>query len=125
MARIRVSMTAPERRVRSVLHQRGFRFARSSRELPGKPDVVLPRYKTVIFVHGCFWHCHSRCGKGKMPATRTAWWTAKLNANVKRDASIRRRLSKMGWTVVTIWECQTKRRLNLAHALQPVLERQA
>jgi len=106
MSRIRGRDTAPERRVRSLLHRRGFRFALRRQDLPGKPDIVLPRCRTVIFVHGCFWHRHKGCKNAVMPKTRTAFWQRKLQGNVARDEANARRLDALGWHVIVVWECE-------------------
>src|SRR4029077_8657130 len=107
MSRVRQHHTAPERAVRSSLHRMGFRFRLHRRDLPGTPDIVLPRYSIAIFVHGCFWHRHVRCRRTTTPKTRTAFWMAKFRANVMRDHKVRGRLASRGWRVITIWECQT------------------
>ena len=100
--------TKPELIVRRALHRLGYRFRLHRRDLPGNPDIVLPRLKTVIFVHGCFWHRHS-CRDGRnMPRTRTNFWKAKFTRNVERDRTARRILRKAGWKVHVIWECQTR-----------------
>lgn len=106
MSRIRSKNTKPELIVRSLLHKRGFRFRLHVRDLPGKPDIVLPKYKTVIFVHGCFWHRHLGCGGATIPKSRTEWWIEKLDGNVKRDLKIERDLKALGWKTIVIWECE-------------------
>lgn len=111
MSRIREKNTSPERTVRSMLHSLGYRFTvngPNNRSLPGKPDIVLPAYDTVVFVHGCFWHAHEHCEYFRLPKTRRAWWRAKLMKNKKRDARVERTLIESGWNVVTIWECTTR-----------------
>ncbi len=111
MSRIRGKNTKPERVVRSLLHRLGYRFTVNgprNRELPGKPDIVLPKFRTVIFVHGCFWHRHKNCRLASTPKTRKAFWKKKFESNVKRDARAVRQLRKLEWKVVTIWECQLK-----------------
>ena len=108
MAAIRGSDTKPEIRVRSVLHRLGYRFRLHRKDLPGKPDIVLPKYRIVIFVHGCFWHSHS-CRYGAVePATRSAFWSAKRTATVERDQRKAQGLSGGGWRVLTVWECETR-----------------
>lgn len=108
MARVRASNTTPELRVRRALHRRGFRFRLHVRTLPGNPDIVLPRFSVIIFVHGCFWHSH-RCAAGKAaPKSRLDYWLPKLEGNKRRDRKAVRALRRRGWTVITIWECQTK-----------------
>ncbi len=108
MARVRSTHTAPEIKVRSLSHRLGYRFSLHRKDLPGSPDVVFPRLRSVIFVHGCFWHCHSHCRKASIPATRRDFWTAKLDRNVARDAIACRQLRREGWRVLVIWECETK-----------------
>lgn len=107
MSRIRSGDTRPEQLVRSMLHRAGFRFRRNTgRVMFGKPDIVLPKYRTVILVHGCFWHRHSQCGLAYMPKTNVNFWSNKFMANVNRDAEVRRRLSQDGWKVIVVWECE-------------------
>jgi DNA mismatch endonuclease (patch repair protein) len=93
---------------RSLLHRLGYRFRLHRKDLPGNPDIVLPKYKKIIFVHGCFWHQHQGCSKSKRPETRPEFWNKKLNENIERDKVIIRELQDAGWTVHVIWECQTK-----------------
>lgn len=100
--------TGPEIVVRSLLHRAGFRFRKNVKSLPGTPDIVLPKYRTVIFVHGCFWHRHEGCRRATKPASRREYWDAKLARNVERDRQKAARLQEAGWNVVTIWECETK-----------------
>lgn len=108
MAAIRSTNTRPERRVRSALHAMGFRFRLHRKDLPGRPDIVLPKHRTVIFVHGCFWHCH-RCKYGSVvPATRADFWAAKRAGNVARDRKHRARLRREGWRVIVLWECEVR-----------------
>lgn len=106
MSRIRGSDTAPERAVRSILHRLGLRFSLRRKELPGKPDIVLPARGAAVFVHGCFWHQHPGCRLAVMPQTRREFWTQKLSRNVARDDENVRALKQMGWKVVTVWECE-------------------
>lgn len=108
MARVRSKDTAPELKVRRALHRLGLRFRLHRSDLPGRPDVVLPRYRTVIFVHGCFWHRHSACPRSSMPKTRAAYWDAKFKANLARDQRNIEALKAAGWQVLIIWECETK-----------------
>lgn len=109
MSRIRGRDTKPELVVRSLLHGMGLRFRICRRDLPGTPDIVLPRHGTVVFVHGCFWHRHTRCKGATTPKSNVGFWTAKFEANVARDARNRWDLRKLGWSVLTIWECQLRR----------------
>lgn len=106
MSRIRGRDTRPEKRVRSLLHRLGFRFSLTRKDLPGRPDIVLTRYKTAVFVHGCFWHRHSECSNSVLPKTRQAFWLAKLSSNVERDVRNAEALKQQGWTVLTVWECE-------------------
>ena len=107
MSRIRSKDTKPEIHVRSMLHRMGFRFRLHRKDLPGKPDIVLPRLNTVIFVHGCYWHRHSGCKFAYEPKSRVEFWTAKFRDNVERDKRNQEALSALGWRVLVIWECQT------------------
>lgn len=121
MSRIRGKDTAPEMIVRSILHRMGYRFRLHMKSLPGKPDIVLPKYKTVIFVHGCFWHRHKGCRNCTTPTNRREFWLAKLNGNAARDKVHHRALRKLGWRVIVIWECETNARSVsiLARELKP------
>lgn len=109
MSRIRSAGTKPEMVLRSVLHRMGFRFRLHRRGLPGRPDIVLPKYHTVIFVHGCFWHQHPGCIEAVRPKTNEKYWAAKLEGNVKRDKKNRRALRREGWRVFRFWECQIEK----------------
>ena len=108
MAKIRGKNTGPERAVRSLLHRAGYRFRIHVRGLPGTPDVVLPKYRTVVFVHGCFWHRHRGCKIATMPHSHVAFWTEKFRRNVANDTRHRRKLRRLGWRVVVVWSCQLK-----------------
>ena len=105
MSGIRGKNTRPELKVRRYLHARGFRYLLHDRRLPGQPDIVLPRYRTVVFVHGCFWHRHPGCQYAYTPRTRVEFWRSKLQANRARDLRVTSELRDLGWEVVTIWEC--------------------
>jgi len=106
MSRVKSRNTKPERIVRSVLHRMGYRFRLCGDDLPGKPDIVFPGRRKVIFVNGCFWHGHT-CRRGKrVPSTNRDYWLAKIQANVRRDRSHRSRLAHAGWRSLTVWECQ-------------------
>ena len=118
MARVRPHNSKPERVVRSCLHGLGLRFRLHNSNLPGTPDIVLPRYRTVVFVHGCFWHRHSGCIKSTTPKTHRSFWTAKFLANVLRDRRVQRKLRADGWHVITLWECQTKDKAELVQRLR-------
>jgi DNA mismatch endonuclease (patch repair protein) len=106
MSRIRSRDTGPELLVRSALHRAGYRFRLHSKDLPGRPDIVLPKYRTVVFVHGCFWHRHPGCRFAYTPKSRVAFWNDKFRANVGRDRRNARALRAIGWKVITVWECQ-------------------
>ena len=106
MSRIRGKDTKPEILVRKYLFSEGFRFRKNDKRYPGHPDIVLPKYKTVVFVNGCFWHGHERCKYYTVPKTNTEFWVAKVQRNQARDRSDVTALSEMGWNVITIWECQ-------------------
>ena len=108
MSQIKGKNTKPEMLVRRFLHMRGFRYKLHDRKLPGKPDLVLPKYKTVIFIHGCYWHKHERCKYFVVPKTRTEWWMNKINGNVANDLKAYAALEKEGWRIITIWECELK-----------------
>ena len=106
MSRIPGKDTTPEMRVRSALHRLGYRFRLHARELPGKPDILLPRHRTAIFVNGCFWHRHRGCRLAYTPKSNTRFWMSKFEANVIRDKAAVRSLRRNGWRVLTFWECQ-------------------
>ncbi|HEY2583101.1 MAG TPA: DNA mismatch endonuclease Vsr [Mucilaginibacter sp.] len=108
MSRIRSKDTKPELLVRKFLHKNGFRYRLHVKTLPGKPDIVLPKYKTVIFIHGCFWHGHEGCKYFVVPKTRTEWWLNKINRNVLKDSETLKQLQKKNWAVINIWECELK-----------------
>lgn len=108
MSQIKSGNTKPELLVRKFLHASGYRYKLHDKALPGKPDIVLPRYKTIIFIHGCFWHGHANCKYYKIPQTRTAWWLQKINTNKANDAKAIKALKKDGWKIITIWECRLK-----------------
>ena len=111
MSRIRSKDTKPEMLVRKFLHKSGFRYRLHVKDLPGKPDIVLPKYKTVIFVHGCFWHGHEGCKYYVVPKTKTEWWVDKINRNKTIDAQSISSLQSTGWKVLEIWECELKKGL--------------
>ena len=113
MSRIRSKDTSPEIILRSLLHRLGYRFRLHVKGLPGKPDIVLPKYKRVIFVHGCFWHLHKGCRDGTIPKTQHEKWKTKLERNVERDKSHIKQLRKMGWKPLVIWECELENRTEI------------
>lgn len=108
MARVRGKDTGPEILVRKLLHRLGYRFRLHRKDLPGKPDIVLPRHRLAIFVHGCFWHRHEGCRRTTSPQTRPEFWQAKFRATVERDARQKATLEAAGWRVAIIWECETR-----------------
>lgn len=109
MAAIRSTDTEPEFRVRRALHKRGLRYILHHPHLPGKPDLVFPKYETVLFVNGCFWHGHN-CPAAKLPATNTVFWRDKINSNIARDKRVDSNLRKLGWRVIVVWQCKLPRR---------------
>jgi DNA mismatch endonuclease, patch repair protein len=120
MSRIHGKDTDPEKRVRSALHHAGYRFRLHSKALPGHPDIVLPKYRTVVFVHGCFWHRHTGCSYAYTPKSRVAFWENKFRANVERDRRTARSLRAIGWRVITVWECQVSAHHRWLRRLPPV-----
>lgn len=114
MSRIRGKDTKPELMVRSILHRMGFRFRLNRKDLPGKPDIVFPKYKTVLFVHGCYWHRHSKCKNATTPTKNRDFWINKFAGTVKRDADNQRDLKQQGWIVGVIWECEIRKNPILA-----------
>jgi DNA mismatch endonuclease (patch repair protein) len=111
MSRIRGKNTKPEMILRSQLFKRGFRFRVNKKDLPGKPDIVLPKYQTAIFVHGCFWHYHKDCREGRIPSTNTKFWKEKLERNIAKDEKNVEALKLKGWNVVVVWECEIENKL--------------
>ena len=108
MSAIKSKNTKPEIAVRKLLHSMGYRFRLHRKDLPGSPDIVLPKYKTVIFVHGCFWHRHKNCKYASTPKTRQEFWEAKFRENINRDKLNQENLSSKGWKIIIVWECEIK-----------------
>jgi len=108
MSRVKGKDTKPEMLVRRFLHAKGFRYKLHDKSLPGKPDIVLPKYKTVIFIHGCFWHGHKNCKKATLPKTRTVWWRNKIARNIIVDDNAIKQLRKTKWRIIIIWQCKLK-----------------
>lgn len=106
MSKVRSKNSVVERKVRSVLHAAGFRFRLHRKDLPGTPDIVLPKYKLVIFVHGCFWHRHEGCPKSSMPKSNREFWEKKFLDNIARDKKAKTILNELGWEVIVVWECE-------------------
>ena len=109
MAAIHSSSTKPELKLRRALWRLGFRYRINEKHLPGKPDIVLPKYRTVVFIHGCFWHGHKDCKNYTVPKTNTEFWMAKFARNQERDQEVWRKLEAKGWSVIIVWECQLKK----------------
>ena len=109
MSQIRSKDTKPEMLVRKFLHANGFRYRLHTKNLPGKPDIVLPKYKAIIFVHGCFWHGHKECKYFVTPKTNTEFWLNKINGNISHGSLALRALKKEGWKVIVVWECDLKK----------------
>lgn len=122
MSRIRSKDTSPELAVRKVLFGMGYRYRLHSSKLPGKPDIVLSKYKSVVFVHGCFWHRHPGCRFAYTPKSRLEFWNGKFEANVRRDDHAKRQLKDLGWKQLTIWECETRKPDAVARRLKKFLE---
>lgn len=121
MSQIRSRDTTPEIRVRRKLHAKGFRFRLHRPDLPGKPDIVLARYRTAVFVHGCFWHQHENCNLASKPKTKTEYWTPKLARNLQRDIKAKNDLLALGWRVQIIWECDTRKPERLEAKLNDII----
>lgn len=122
MALVRSKNTKPELLVRRLVHAMGYRYRLHRRDLPGTPDLVFPGRSKVIFVHGCFWHRHAHCALARLPKTRGDFWLAKLTANAERDARNVRALRRLGWGVLTIWECQLRNTTVLANRIGRFLD---
>ena len=121
MGRIKGRDTKPEILVRSLLHKKGYRFRLHQKNLPGRPDIVLRKYRTVIFVNGCFWHRHENCSDATLPKSKTEFWLNKFDQTVKRDKSNRDELLSLGWKVLTVWECEVSDGLRLLNIITRVL----
>ena len=109
MSHIRSSNTKPEELVRKYLFAQGFRYRKNDKRYPGKPDIVLPKYKTIIFVNGCFWHMHN-CSRSRLPKSNLDYWMPKIKRNVERDQENYEKLKRAGWNVLIIWECELKKK---------------
>ena len=118
MRAVKRAHTGPEIVVRRALHALGLRFRLHRRDLPGSPDIVLPRFRTVVFVHGCFWHRHLGCRYASVPKSRQEYWLPKFKANVERDAKKEAQLCELGWRVLVIWECETRKPTELEQRLR-------
>ncbi len=122
MSRICSKNTLPEKRVRSILHRRGYRYGLNRKDLPGKPDIVLSKYSAVIFVHGCFWHRHKGCQDSTAPKSNIKFWKDKFDYNISRDKKNRLLLRRKGWKVIVVWECELNNTIRLATRLQKLLK---
>lgn len=122
MSRVSGKNTKPELVVRSLLHSMGYRFRLHRKDLPGKPDITLPKYHKVIFVHGCFWHGHTDCPRSKRPTTNEKFWRVKLDKNIERDKVIISSIRELGWSVLTVWACEVKDTDKLKNKLLSFLE---
>lgn len=123
MSSVKQRHTKPEIVVRSILHHLGYRFRLHVKYLPGSPDIVLPRFRTAIFVHGCFWHQHKACGKSRRPSSNREYWDTKLDENISRDERKERELLSLGWRVETVWQCETRDVETLSERLKNLLSR--
>jgi DNA mismatch endonuclease, patch repair protein len=120
MAGIKGKDTSPELQIRRVLHSHGFRYRLHVKTLPGKPDIVLPKYRTAIFVHGCFWHQHPGCKRAVMPASNARFWKVKLDGNTRRDVHNIRELERLGWQCLVVWECELNCSTTQKHLIRNV-----
>jgi len=118
MSRIRSKDTKPEVILRSALHRKGFRFRKNYSKLPGNPDIVFPKYSTVILVHGCYWHRHNGCKNAATPKTNTDFWIKKFAKNIERDDEVKKKLEKVGWKVIVVWECEISTKDKLLEKIQ-------
>jgi len=110
MSKISGKETKPEILVRKFLFSKGFRYRKNDKRLAGKPDIVLPKYKTTIFIHGCFWHHHENCSKSALPQTNYDFWKNKIQGNIERDEKNQKKLKEIGWKVIVLWQCEIKNR---------------
>ena len=121
MRRIHSRDTGAEITVRSIAHRLGYRFRLQRKDLPGKPDLVFPKLRKVIFVHGCFWHQHTKCADGRLPKSRTEYWGPKLSRNKQRDSVNRRALTLLGWKSLVIWECEIQKPEHIVRIIEHFL----
>ena len=122
MSRVRGKNTKPEEIVRKYLFSKGFRYRKNDKRYPGKPDILLPKYHTAIFINGCFWHQHPNCSSATLPETNKYYWRKKLQRNVERDAMQIRQLHEMGWYVIVLWECEISNRTKREERLQSLVD---
>lgn len=121
MGRVKGQDTKPEILVRSLIHRMGYRFRLHRRDLPGNPDIVLPKHRKIVFVNGCFWHGHEGCARSKRPTSNEHFWTDKLDQTQARDQRYRAELVEMGWRILTVWECEIRQRDRLLATLEDFL----
>ena len=121
MAQVKSTETKPEIVLRKFLFSKGFRYRKNVKHLLGKPDIVLPKYKTIVFVHGCFWHGHKHCEASTLPKSRQEYWYPKIEGNIKRDIKNKKALKELGWKIITIWECDIKKILSANSKQQSAL----
>jgi len=121
MSQVKGRDTKPEKVVRSLLHRLGYRFRLHRKDLPGKPDIVLPKHRKVIFVHGCFWHGHTGCKRSARPTDNAEFWNIKIDGNIKRDIDNLAKMQSAGWDALVIWQCETKKEADLIEKLQSFL----
>jgi DNA mismatch endonuclease (patch repair protein) len=120
MAKVGKKNTGAEKAVRSLLHSLGFRFRLHRKDLPGTPDIVLPKHNAIVQVHGCFWHRHKGCKRAVTPKSNVEFWTAKFQRNVARDRAVKKRLTALGWKVTIVWECELKNEYKLLKKLNKI-----
>lgn len=123
MSKISGKETKPEILVRKFLFAQGFRYRKNDKKLVGKPDIVLPKYKTVIFVHGCFWHGHKNCPKAALPTTNREFWENKIGGNIERDKANQQKLKNLGWKIITIWQCRIKNKMLFEKTMKQVVDK--
>jgi len=124
MRRVKSQNTSPEIKVRSILHSLGYRFRLHHKDLPGSPDIVLPKHRKAIFVHGCFWHRHRRCSNATTPSSRQEYWLPKFARTIERDRLNQEKLQSLGWRVHVIWECETKKPHDLRFKIQSFFDKE-
>ena len=123
MSKISGKETKPEIKVRKYLFSKGFRYRKNDKRFVGKPDIVLPKYKTVVFVHGCFWHGHDGCKKAALPQNNHEFWANKIQGNIKRDKINQQTLQDLGWQIITIWQCQIKNKTEFDETMKKVADK--
>jgi DNA mismatch endonuclease (patch repair protein) len=123
MSKVRQEGTKQELLIRRFLFSQGFRYRKNDKRYPGKPDIVLPKYRTIIFVHGCFWHGHENCKASKLPKTNTNFWKKKISENIARDQKNIETLREEGWNVITIWQCEIKNKNKRKERLELLLDK--